>query len=161
MIAADFRVGKVREGSEAAAAAGLGPAKVNMVVKRGGNDRQVLDMARHFRGSGHIVRFIEFMDVGSTNGRRMDDVIPARGNVRPHPAELPPGQAGPGHHRGHRPVPPTVDGEEQEGARERRSDERTGVVRTVDTERINVHGRHFRRSPADSMVGQQGRHGSG
>jgi len=74
---ADFPVAKVLEGIEAAAAAGLGPIKVNMVVKRGVNDHQVVDMARHFRGSGHIARFIEFMDVGSTNGWRMDDVVPS------------------------------------------------------------------------------------
>ena len=74
---ADFPVAKVLEGIEAAGAAGLGPIKVNMVVKRGTNDHQVVDMARHFRGSGHIVRFIEFMDVGSTNGWRMDDVVPS------------------------------------------------------------------------------------
>jgi cyclic pyranopterin phosphate synthase len=63
---ADFPVAKVLEGIEAASAAGLGPIKVNMVVKRGVNDSQVVDMARHFRGTGHIVRYIEFMDVGST-----------------------------------------------------------------------------------------------
>ena len=73
----DFPVAKVLEGIEAAAAAGLGPIKVNMVVKRGTNDHQVVDMARHFRGTGHIARFIEFMDVGSTNGWRMDDVVPS------------------------------------------------------------------------------------
>jgi cyclic pyranopterin phosphate synthase len=74
---ADFPVAKVLEGIDAAAAAGLSPLKVNMVVKRGVNDAQVVDMARHFRGTGHIVRFIEFMDVGSTNHWRMDDVIPS------------------------------------------------------------------------------------
>ena len=79
---ADFPVAKVLEGIDAAAAAGLGPIKVNMVVKRGVNDRQVVDMARHFRGTGHIVRFIEFMDVGSTNGWRMDDVVPSAEVVR-------------------------------------------------------------------------------
>jgi cyclic pyranopterin phosphate synthase len=79
---ADFPVGKVLEGIDAAAAAGLAPVKVNMVVKRGVNDGQVVDMARHFRGTGHIVRFIEFMDVGSTNGWRMDDVIPSAEVVR-------------------------------------------------------------------------------
>ena len=73
----DFPVAKVLEGIEAAAAAGLAPVKVNMVVKRGVNDSQVVDMARHFRGTGNIVRFIEFMDVGSTNHWRMDDVIPS------------------------------------------------------------------------------------
>ena len=79
---ADFPVAKVLEGIDAAAAAGLAPVKVNMVVKRGVNDHQVADMARHFRGTGHIVRFIEFMDVGSTNGWRMDDVIPSAEIVR-------------------------------------------------------------------------------
>jgi GTP 3',8-cyclase len=79
---ADFPVAKVLAGIDAAAAAGLAPVKVNMVVKRGVNDHQVVDMARHFRGSGHIVRFIEFMDVGSTNGWRMDDVIPSAEVVR-------------------------------------------------------------------------------
>ena len=78
----DFPVARVLEGIEAAAAAGLAPIKVNMVVKRGLNDAQVVDMARHFRGSGHIVRFIEFMDVGSTNGWRMDDVVPSAEIVR-------------------------------------------------------------------------------
>jgi GTP 3',8-cyclase len=73
----DFPVARVLEGIEAAAGAGLGPIKINMVVKRGLNDHQVVDMARRFRGSGHVVRFIEFMDVGSTNGWRMDDVIPS------------------------------------------------------------------------------------
>jgi len=75
---ADFPVSRVLEGIEAAAAAGLAPVKVNMVVKRGMNDAHVVDMARHFRGTGHIVRFIEFMDVGSTNGWRMDDVVPSQ-----------------------------------------------------------------------------------
>ncbi|MGZ5032314.1 MAG: GTP 3',8-cyclase MoaA [Usitatibacter sp.] len=79
---ADFPVAKVLEGIGEAAAAGLAPIKVNMVVKRGVNDGQVVDMARHFRGTGHIVRFIEFMDVGSTNGWRMDDVVPSAQIVR-------------------------------------------------------------------------------
>ena len=70
-----FPVQNVLEGIEAAAAAGLTPVKVNMVVKRGVNETSVLDMARHFRGTGHIVRFIEYMDVGSTNGWRLDDVV--------------------------------------------------------------------------------------
>ena len=78
----DFPVGRVLEGIEAAHAAGLAPIKVNMVVKRGVNDRHVVEMARHFRGTGRIVRFIEFMDVGSTNGWRMDDVIPSAEIVR-------------------------------------------------------------------------------
>ena len=86
---ADFPVAKVLEGIDAAAAAGLAPIKVNMVVKRGVNDHQVLEMAKHFRGSGHIVRFIEFMDVGSTNGWRMDDVIASAEIVRRISAAFP------------------------------------------------------------------------
>jgi cyclic pyranopterin phosphate synthase len=86
---ADFPVAKVLEGIDAAAAAGLSPVKVNMVVKRGLNDHQVVDMARHFRGTGHIVRFIEFMDVGSTNGWRMDDVIASAEVVRRIAARFP------------------------------------------------------------------------
>ncbi len=73
----DFPVDKVLEGIDAAARAGLSPIKVNMVVKRGANDCDVLPMARHFRGSGHIVRFIEYMDVGATNGWRLDEVVPS------------------------------------------------------------------------------------
>ena len=75
---ADFPVESVLEGIAAAADAGLGPIKVNMVVKRGENDDGVVDMARHFRGTGHIVRFIEFMDVGSSNGWDMAAVVPSR-----------------------------------------------------------------------------------
>jgi cyclic pyranopterin phosphate synthase len=74
----DFPVARVLEGIDAAAAAGLAPIKVNMVVKRGVNDASVAAMARHFRGSGHILRFIEYMDVGHTNGWRMDDVVTAK-----------------------------------------------------------------------------------
>ena len=86
---ADFPVARVLDGIEAAAQAGLGPIKVNMVVKRGVNDHEVVDMARHFRGSAHIVRYIEFMDVGSTNGWRMDDVMPSAEIVRRISAEFP------------------------------------------------------------------------
>lgn len=82
MTDADFPVAKVLEGIQAAAEAGLAPVKINMVVKRGMNDHQVLDMARYWRASGHIVRFIEYMDVGSTNGWRMDEVVPAAEIVR-------------------------------------------------------------------------------
>src|SRR5262245_48286230 len=79
---ADFPVAKVVEGVEAASAAGLNPVKVNMVVKRGVNDGGILAMAERWRGTGHIARFIEFMDVGSTNGWRMDDVVPSAEIVR-------------------------------------------------------------------------------
>ena len=74
---ADFPVAKVLEGIDAAADAGLGPIKINMVVKRGVNDRGIVPMAERWRGSGHIIRYIEYMDVGSTNGWRMDDVVPS------------------------------------------------------------------------------------
>jgi cyclic pyranopterin phosphate synthase len=73
----DFPVERVLAGIEAAAAAGLAPVKINMVVKRGVNDESILPMARFFRDSGHILRFIEYMDVGHTNGWRLDDVVPA------------------------------------------------------------------------------------
>jgi cyclic pyranopterin phosphate synthase len=72
----DFPVARVLAGIDAAAEAGL-PVKVNVVVKRGLNESSVLDIASRFRGTGHTVRFIEFMDVGATNGWRLDDVVPA------------------------------------------------------------------------------------
>ena len=84
----DFPVARVLAGIDAAAAAGL-PVKVNMVVKRGVNDHTVLDMARAFRGTGHVLRFIEFMDVGHTNGWRLDDVVPAAEIVRAIDEEFP------------------------------------------------------------------------
>lgn len=73
----DYPVTKVLEGIEAAAAAGLRPVKVNCVVKRGANDDQIVPLARHFRGTGHVLRFIEFMDVGSSNGWKLDEVVPS------------------------------------------------------------------------------------
>ena len=84
-----FPVQHVLDGIEAAASAGLGPVKVNAVVKRGVNDHTVVEMARHFRGSGHILRFIEYMDVGATNGWRLADVVPADEIVAAIHAELP------------------------------------------------------------------------
>jgi GTP 3',8-cyclase len=74
----DFPVTRVLAGIEAAAAAGLAPVKINMVVKRGMNEASIVPMARYFREQGHILRFIEYMDVGHTNGWRMDDVVTAR-----------------------------------------------------------------------------------
>jgi cyclic pyranopterin phosphate synthase len=74
---ADFPVAKVIDAIEAAAAEGLAPIKINTVVKRGVNDQDIVRMAERWRGTGHIVRFIEYMDVGSTNGWRMDDVVPS------------------------------------------------------------------------------------
>ena len=75
---ADYPVARVLEGIEAAKSVGLGPIKVNMVVKRGTNDGDIEAMAAHFRHSGHILRFIEFMDVGASNGWKMDEVLPSR-----------------------------------------------------------------------------------
>jgi cyclic pyranopterin phosphate synthase len=74
---ADFPVADVLAGIEAAAAAGFAPIKVNMVVQRGTNEQEIVPMARHFRGSGVVLRFIEYMDVGSSNGWRMDEVLPS------------------------------------------------------------------------------------
>jgi cyclic pyranopterin phosphate synthase len=74
---ADFPVADVLRGIDAAERAGLGPIKVNMVVKRGTNDHEIVPMARHFRGRGVALRFIEYMDVGATNGWRMDEVVPS------------------------------------------------------------------------------------
>ena len=70
-----FPVARVLDGIKAAGETGLSPIKIDMVVKRGVNDDSILDMAGHFRGSGYILRFIEFMDVGNFNGWRMDDVV--------------------------------------------------------------------------------------
>jgi len=84
----DFPVAKVLAGIEAAEGAGL-PVKVNMVVRRGLNESAIVPMARFFREKGHILRFIEYMDVGHTNGWRLDDVVPAREIVRLIGAELP------------------------------------------------------------------------
>jgi cyclic pyranopterin phosphate synthase len=117
---ADFPVAKVIEGIEAAAAAGLGPIKVNMVVKRGVNDGHVIGMAERWRGTGHIVRFIEYMDVGSTNGWRMDDVVPSADIVKTigarHPLE---------------PVDPNYAGEVAERWRYRDGAGEIGVISSV------------------------------
>lgn len=85
----DFPVADVLAGIEAAHAAGLSGIKVNMVVKRGTNDQQILPMARHFRGTGTTLRFIEYMDVGATNGWRMDEVLPSAELIARLQAELP------------------------------------------------------------------------
>jgi GTP 3',8-cyclase len=85
----DFPVARVLEGMDAAEAAGLAPIKVNMVVKRGLNENSILPMARNFRGTGRILRFIEYMDVGSSNGWRLDDVVSAREIVATIDRELP------------------------------------------------------------------------
>ena len=85
----DFPVADVLAGIDAAAAAGLAPIKVNAVIKRGVNEHAIVPLARHFKGSGHIVRFIEYMDVGHTNGWRLDDVVPAREIVAAIDREMP------------------------------------------------------------------------
>ncbi|HUU71422.1 MAG TPA: GTP 3',8-cyclase MoaA [Burkholderiales bacterium] len=74
----DFPVAKVLAGIEEASRVGLNPVKINMVVKRGANDETAVEMARYFKGTGHILRFIEFMDVGHTNGWQMGHVVPSR-----------------------------------------------------------------------------------
>jgi cyclic pyranopterin phosphate synthase len=85
----DFPVTRVLAGIESAAEAGLSPVKVNMVVKRGANEESIVPMARHFHGSGHILRFIEYMDVGATNGWRLDEVVSAEEIVEAIGRELP------------------------------------------------------------------------
>jgi cyclic pyranopterin phosphate synthase len=115
----DFPVARVLEGIEAAAAAGL-PVKVNAVVKRGLNDGSVLEMARHFRGTGHVLRFIEYMDVGHTNGWRMEDVVPAAEIVAAIDSEFP-----------LEPVPPRYPGEVAERYRYLDGAGEIGVIASV------------------------------
>jgi cyclic pyranopterin phosphate synthase len=115
-----FPVDRVLAGIEAAAAAGLSPVKINAVVKRGVNEDSVVPMARFFRGSGHIVRFIEYMDVGHTNGWRMEDVVPAAEIVEMIDAELP-----------LEPVDPNYPGEVVERWRYRDGGGEIGVVASV------------------------------
>ncbi len=117
---ADYPVAKVIEGIEAAAAAGMAPIKVNMVVKRGVNDGHVLAMAERWRGTGHIVRFIEYMDVGSTNGWRMDDVVPSAEIVKMIGARYP-----------LEPVDPNYAGEVAERWRYRDGAGEIGVISSV------------------------------
>jgi cyclic pyranopterin phosphate synthase len=85
----DFPVSRVLEGIEAAVAVGLRPVKVNAVVRRGMNDHTVVDLARFLKERGHILRFIEYMDVGTSNGWRLDDVVPGAEIVRRINEELP------------------------------------------------------------------------
>jgi cyclic pyranopterin phosphate synthase len=115
----DFPVARVLAGIDAAADAGL-PVKVNVVVKRGLNDASVVDIARRFRGTGHAVRFIEFMDVGATNGWRMDDVVPAAEIVAAIGAEFP-----------LEPVEPAYRGEVAERYRYRDRAGEIGVIASV------------------------------
>jgi len=117
---ADFPVAKVLEGIDAAAAVGLAPVKINMVVKRGVNEHSILPMARQFRSSGHVLRFIEFMDVGATNGWRMDDVIASSEIIRRIGEELPLD-----------PVDPNYRGEVAERWRYRDGSGEIGVISSV------------------------------
>ena len=82
-------IDRVLKGIDAAAAVGLAPIKINAVVQKGVNDHTVVDLARHFKGSGHIVRFIEYMDVGNRNGWKWDQVVPAAEIVQQIDAEMP------------------------------------------------------------------------
>jgi len=115
----DFPVARVLEGIEAASAAGL-PVKVNAVVKRGVNEDSVLPLARRFRETGQIVRFIEYMDVGHTNGWRLDDVVPAAEIVDTIDSEFP-----------LEPVPPRYPGEVAERYRYRDGGGEIGVIASV------------------------------
>jgi cyclic pyranopterin phosphate synthase len=115
----DFSVQVVLDGIEAAGATGL-PVKVNVVVKRGVNEDSVLPMARRFRELGHIVRFIEYMDVGHTNGWRLDDVVPAAEIVAAIDSELP-----------LEPLPPRYPGEVAERYRYRDGSGEIGVIASV------------------------------
>src|SRR5687767_13428287 len=116
----DFPVSKVLEGMDAAAHAGLGPIKVNMVVKRGLNETSILPMARFFRQKGYILRFIEYMDVGHSNGWRMHDVVSAKEIVKLISAEMP-----------LEPVDPNYRGEVAERWRYKDGSGEIGVIASV------------------------------
>jgi cyclic pyranopterin phosphate synthase len=85
----DFPVASVLQGIDVAHEVGLGPIKINMVVKRGQNDQDIVPMARHFKGSPYILRYIEFMDVGTSNGWKMEEVVPSAEVISRLDAELP------------------------------------------------------------------------
>lgn len=116
----DFPVERVLEWIEASAAAGLTPVKINMVVKCGVNEDSVVPMARHFKGAGHIVRFIEYMDVGSSNGWRMDEVVPAAEIIAAIDAVMPIA-----------PVDPNYTGEVAERYRYRDGSGEIGIIASV------------------------------
>ena len=115
-----YPVSSVLEAIEVAAVSGLGPIKVNAVIRRGVNEHAVLDMARHFRGTGHIVRFIEYMDVGNTNGWRLDDVVPADEMITTIDAEFP-----------LEAIPPNYPGEVANRFRYRDGQGEVGVIASV------------------------------
>jgi GTP 3',8-cyclase len=97
MNGVDFPVARVLDGIDAALEAGLGPVKVNVVLKRGENDGGILELAGWAREAGHILRFIEYMDVGTTNGWRLDEVVPASDIVDTIGARWPLEAAAPGY----------------------------------------------------------------
>jgi GTP 3',8-cyclase len=115
-----FPVDRVLEGIEAAEASGFHPIKVNCVVRRGMNEHTVVDMARRFKGTGHIVRFIEYMDVGTTNGWRLNDVVPARQIVEMIDAEMP-----------IEPIEPNYEGEVANRYRYRDGSGEIGIIASV------------------------------
>lgn len=116
----DFPVEKVLAAMDAAHDAGLRPVKVNMVVRRGLNESSIVPMARFFREKGYILRFIEYMDVGNTNGWRLDDVVPAREIVRMVDEVLP-----------LEPIEPNYAGEVAERWRYRDGGGEIGVIASV------------------------------
>ncbi len=117
---AGFPVARVLEAIAAASDAGLAPVKVNMVVRRGQNDQSILPMAEHFRHSGHVPRFIEYMDVGTTNGWRLEEVVPAAEIVSLIGAQWP-----------LEPVAPTYHGEVARRYRYRDGAGEVGVIASV------------------------------
>ncbi|WP_022884083.1 GTP 3',8-cyclase MoaA [Glaciibacter superstes] len=135
-----FPVAKVLNGIDVAHAVGLGPIKINMVLKRGQNDQDIVQMARHFKGSPYILRFIEFMDVGSSNGWKMDEVVPSSEVIRRINAELPLEE-----------VVPNYDGETSVRWRYRDGGGEIGVISSVTRSfcqsctrvRVSTEGRLF------------------
>lgn len=115
-----FPVEKVLAGIDEADRVGLNPIKINMVVKRGVNEESILPMARYFREKGHILRFIEYMDVGHSNGWRLEEVVPADEIVEMIDAEMP-----------LEPVPPNYPGEVANRWRYKGEDNEIGVIASV------------------------------
>lgn len=136
----DFPVEKVLEGMDVAASVGLGPIKVNMVVKRSMNEASILPMARYFREKGYILRFIEYMDVGHSNGWRMEEVVPAAEIIKMINAEMP-----------LEPLDPNYQGEVAERWRYKDGSGEIGVVasvtqafcRTCTRARLTAEGKLF------------------
>jgi len=130
----------VIRGMDAAASVGLTPVKVNMVVKRGLNEDSILPMARFFREKGYILRFIEYMDVGHTNGWRMDDVVPAAEIIKRISSEMP-----------LEPLDPNYTGEVAERWRYKDGSGEVGVIasvtqafcRTCNRARLSAEGKLY------------------